>query len=289
MKRLLILSLFLACTLSVINSQEIPADTLKTTDETVQTPPDAVLAADDIEKYQPETSDISKNFIKFNLTSLAILNFSLQYERVLSKRVSAALSFSLMPENTIPVYIADQFIQVADENSDEGIDAETEDIIRNLLISSYTITPEVRFYLGKKGYGRGFYTALFYRYGHYAVSNMPIPYTNDLDEDITIDTEGEIISHTGGFLLGYQWALGKHMCLDWQMFGPHFGVSSGDFLGLPSSPLSATDQADIEEEFLKVESSLVEQTVDATANEVKMLFDGPWGGMRFAVTLGVKF
>jgi hypothetical protein len=58
---------------------------------------------------------------------------------------------------------------------------------------------------------------------------------------------------------------------------------------LPSSPLSAADQADIEEEFLKVESSLVDQTVDATANEVKMLFDGPWGGLRFAVTLGVKF
>ena len=179
------------------------------------------------------------------------MNFSLQYERVLSKSISAAASFSYMPENTIPVYIADQFIKMANENSDEGIDAETEDIIRNLLISSYTITPEVRFYLGKKGYGRGFYTALFYRYGHYEVSNVPMPYTNDLDEDITINTTGNITSHTGGFLLGYQWALGKHMCLDWQMFGPHFGVSSGDFLGLPSSPLSAQDQTDIEEEFLK--------------------------------------
>jgi hypothetical protein len=289
MKRLLILSLFLTCTLSVLNSQEIPADSLKTTDETVQTPPDAVLAADDMEKYKSETDDISKNFVKFNLTSLAVMNFSLQYERVLSKRVSAAVSFSMMPENTIPTYLADQFIKVAGDMSGESIDAETEDIIRNLLVSSYTITPEVRFYLGKKGYGRGFYTAIFYRYGHYEVSNVPIPFTNELDENITIDTRGEIVSHTGGFLLGYQWALGKHMCLDWQMFGPHFGVSSGDFLGLPSSPLSQVDQADIEAEFLKVESSLVDQTVDATADEVKMLFDGPWGGIRFAVSIGVKF
>jgi hypothetical protein len=289
MKRLLILSLFLTYTLSVLNSQEIPADSLKTTDETVQTPPDAVLAADDMEKYKSGTDDISKNFIKFNLTSLAVMNFSLQYERVLSKRVSAAVSFSMMPENTIPTYLADQFIKVAGDMSGESIDAETEDIIRNLLVSSYTITPEVRFYLGKKGYGRGFYTAIFYRYGHYEVSNVPIPFTNELDENITIDTRGEIVSHTGGFLLGYQWALGKHMCLDWQMFGPHFGVSSGDFLGLPSSPLSQVDQADIEAEFLKVESSLVDQTVDATADEVKMLFDGPWGGIRFAVSIGVKF
>ena len=289
MKRLLILSLFLACTLSVLNSQEIPADSLKTTDETVQTPPDAVLAADDMEKYKSETDDISKNFIKLNLTSLAVLNFSLQYERVLSRSISGAISFSYMPETNIPTYIADQLITQVENNSEDGIDPESEDIIRSLLISSYTFTPEVRFYLGKKRYSTGFYISLFYRYGSYSVSNLPIPYTNDLDEDITIDTEGDIKSHTGGFLLGYQWALGKHMCLDWQMFGPHFGVSSGDFLGLPSSPLSATDQADIEEEFLKVESSLVDQTVDATANEVKMLFDGPWGGLRFAVTLGVKF
>jgi hypothetical protein len=289
MKRLLILSLFLTYTLSVLNSQEIPADSLKTTDETVQTPPDAVLAADDMEKYKSETDDISKNFVKFNLTSLAVMNFSLQYERVLSRSISGALSFAYMPETNIPTYIADQVINQVDNMSDDGIGPESEDIIRNLLISSYTITPEIRFYLGQKRYGQGFYTAFFYRYGHYELSKMPIPYTNDLDEDITINTAGTITSHTGGFMLGYQWALGKHMCLDWQMFGPHFGVSSGDFLGLPSSPLSQVDQADIEAEFLKVESSLVDQTVDATADEVKMLFDGPWGGIRFAVSIGVKF
>jgi hypothetical protein len=289
MKRLLILSLFLACTLSVLNSQEIPADSLKTTDETVQTPPDAVLAADDMEKYKSETADISKNFVKLNLTSLAVLNFSLQYERVLSRSVSGAISFSYMPETNIPTYMADQLIKQVENNSEDGIDPETEDIIRSLLISSYTFTPEVRFYLGKKRYSTGFYISLFYRYGSYSVSNVPIPYTNDLDEDITIDTEGDIKSHTGGFLLGYQWALGKHMCLDWQMFGPHFGVSSGDFLGVPSASLSQQDQADIEEEFLNIDSSLFEQTVDATADEVNMGIDGPWGGIRFAVSIGVKF
>jgi hypothetical protein len=289
MKKLFILSLFLACTLSVLNSQEIPTDSLKITAETVQPTPDAAIVADDMEKYQPETSDISKNFVKLNLTSMAVMNFSLQYERVLSRSVSGALSFSYLPETNIPTYIADQVVKQAENMSEEGIGPETEDIIRNLLISSYTVTPEVRFYLGQKRYSTGFYISLFYRYGSYAVSNVPIPYTNDLNEDITIDTKGDIKSHTGGFLLGYQWALGKHMCLDWQMFGPHFGVSSGDFLGLPSSPLSPQDQSDIEAEFLKVESSLVNQTVDATASEVNMLLDGPWGGIRFAVSFGVKF
>jgi hypothetical protein len=49
MKKLFILSLFLACALSVLNSQEIPADSLKVTADTVQTTPDAALVADDME------------------------------------------------------------------------------------------------------------------------------------------------------------------------------------------------------------------------------------------------
>jgi hypothetical protein len=269
MKKLLISTLLITCMLSVISAQEV------------------AVAATDSPKA---TADISKNFIKLNLTSLPFLNFSLQYERVLSKSISAALSGSFMPETTMPAFIADQLINFAGDMSDEGsVDAQTEDLIRNLLISSYTITPEVRFYLGHNRYSTGFYTAVFYRYSHYEGSNAPIPFTTDLDEEITINTTGSITSHTGGFLLGYQWALGKRMCLDWQMFGPHFGVSSGDFLGLPSSPLSEADQAKIEDKSNDVDIPMFTPTVDATADEVKMIFDGPWGGIRFALSIGVKF
>ena len=152
MKKLLILSLFLASTLSVLSSQELPANSLKTTADKVQPAPGAAIVANDMAKYQLETDDISKNFIKLNLTSLAILNFSLQYERVFSRSVSGALSGAYMPENTIPKYIADEAIKQMNENSDEGIDPKSEDIIRNMLISSYSITPEVKFYLGKERY-----------------------------------------------------------------------------------------------------------------------------------------
>jgi hypothetical protein len=268
MKKLLLSTLLITCMLSVISAQEV------------------AVAATDSPKA---TADISKNFIKLNLTSLPFLNFSLQYERVLSRSISAALSGSFMPETTMPTFIADQLITQVENNSTDGIDPETEDIIRNLLISSYTFTPEIRFYLGHNRYSTGFYTAIFYRYSHYEASNAPIPFTNDLEEEITINTTGTITSHTGGFLLGYQWALGKRLCLDWQMFGPHFGVSSGDFLGLPSSPLSEADQAKIEDKSNDVDIPMFTPTVDATADEVKMIFDGPWGGIRFALSIGVKF
>ena len=282
MKKLLILSVFLTCTLSVLKAQETPTGTLDSQKFTADTQMTSVETQND---YTINDKP-SKNFVKFNLTSLALKNYSLQYERVLSKRVSAAVSFSIMPERTIPS--VNLLVKGVNMITDE-LDTETEDIIRNVLISSYTITPEIRFYLGKKGYSTGFYLSLFYRYGHFEASNIAIPYKNDLEEDITINTGGTITSHTGGFMTGYQWGLGKHMCLDLQLFGPHFGVSSGDFRGVPSSPLSAQDQIDIEDKFIKIDSPLLEQTITATTDEVKMLFDGPWGGIRFALALGVKF
>ncbi len=262
MKKLLISTLLIICMLSVVNGQETPV----------------------------ATPDISKNIIKLNLTSLPIKNFSLQYERVLTKSISGALTFSIMPERTMPSFVADQVVNLAGDKSDNGsIDAETEDLIRNVLFGSYAITPEVRFYPGHKGYGTGFYIALFYMYSHYELSNAPIPFTNDLDEEITINTSGKITSHTGGFLIGHQWSLGRHMCLDWQIFGPHFGISSGDIVGLPTSPLSSGDQAKFEDEANDINIPMFKPTIDATADKVKMTFDGPWGGIRFALAFGVKF
>jgi hypothetical protein len=287
MKKLLILSLFLACTLSVLTAQETPADT----------PDSREITADTQMTYAETQNDYSvsdkpsKNLIKVNLTSLPMKNFSLQYERVLTKSISAAMTFSLMPEKNMSTFIVDKAMWAVEKFVDpDGIDAETEDAFRNFSFSSYTITPEVRFYLGKKGgYGAGFYMALFYKYGHYEISNIPVPFTNDLDEDITIDFQGALVSHTGGFLMGYQWSLGKHMCLDWQMFGPHFGVSSSDFVGVPSTPLSTGDQAKIEDELININSSLIDKTIDATASEVNMGLKGPWAGIRLALSLGVKF
>jgi len=285
MKKLLILNLFLACTIAVLTAQETPPatpDSLQITADTVQIADDApMIASEPVNDYTIDDKP-SMNFIKLSLTSLPLLNFSLQYERVFSKSISGAVSFSFMPERNIP-YV-EQIIEMADFEEPEA-----EDVLRNMLVSSYTATPEIRFYLGKKGYGTGFYLSLFYRYGHYEVSNAEIPYTNDNDEDITINTAGTLTSHSGGFLMGYQWAIGKHMCIDWQMFGPHYGVSSGDFLGLPTEPLNAADQENIEEEFMNIDSPLFDQTVDASADEVKMMIDGPWAGVRFSLSFGVKF
>ena len=300
MKKLLILSLFITCTLSAINAQDVPAvaptDTVSAQEVPAIAPADtlsaqeapAIAQADTVSAQEApvvapaNTLKISKNFIKFNITSALIKNYSLQYERILSRTVSIAVSFRMMPESGIPY--TDNIFRWFDIT-----DPETQEIIENTNLGNYAITPEVRFYTGKKKYGNGFYFSLFYRYGHYTVNNALLPYDTDGGDQVILDTSGDASSHTGGFMLGAQWALGKHICLDWWILGPHFGVSSGDMISWSSDPLSEVDQQDIADALNDIELPMFEQTVNVTADKVSMIFDGPWAGIRAGLSLGVKF
>jgi len=78
MKKLLASCLLITCAIYIVTAQQLS-----------QTNPTG-----------PENT--SMNFIKVNLTSLLIKNYSLQYERVLSRSVSAAISFRIMPETGLP-------------------------------------------------------------------------------------------------------------------------------------------------------------------------------------------
>jgi hypothetical protein len=272
MKKVLILSLFITCMLTLVNAQEVP---VVVTSESVKT-------SADTSKVAAVGAKRAKNFIKFNITSALIKNYSLQYERVISRSVSVAVTFRMMAVSGIPY--SDNIIKRFDIT-----DAKTQVVIENTNVGNYAITPEIRFYTGKKRYGNGFYLGLFYRYGHYTINNALIPYDTDGGDEVTLDTSGDVSSHTGGFMLGAQWALGKHICLDWWMLGPHFGVSSGDFTSLSSGPLSEVDQQDIADEINDIDIPMFKKTVTVTSDKVRMSFDGPWGGIRAGLSLGVKF
>ncbi|MBW6501218.1 MAG: hypothetical protein K0B05_07480 [Bacteroidales bacterium] len=78
MKRLLISYLFITCAILIAGAQGV-SSTISANAETT-----------------------SMNFIKLNLTAALIKNYSIQYERILTKDFSAALSFRIMPETGIP-------------------------------------------------------------------------------------------------------------------------------------------------------------------------------------------
>ena len=47
-------------------------------------------------------------------------------------------------------------------------------IVNDAKLSNYSVTPEIRFYVGKKGYGQGFYIGPYYRYASFEVKDVNI-------------------------------------------------------------------------------------------------------------------
>ena len=229
-----------------------------------------------------KSSDFDRNFIKVNLTALPLKNFGLQYERVMTKHISLGLSVRYMPNTTLP-------FKNLILNSIEDGDTDTEDVINRFKLSNFAITPEVRFYLSKKGYGRGFYIAPFYRYANFKSDNLEVDYESDFNGEGTLNMKGKLSAHTGGFAIGAQWLLGKNLCLDWTIFGPQFGSGKGEFIGVSSVPLSQTEQEDLRQELEDLDIPLTDKTIYVDSNGASLKLDGPWAGVRFSISLGIKF
>jgi hypothetical protein len=220
------------------------------------------------------------NLFKINLTALVITNFSLQYERIINKRLSFALGFGNRPVSSLP-YKNTIVNALAD-------DPEMQSQINNMTFGSTCITPEFRFYVGKKGYGNGFYFAPFYRYATYTGNGVEFTYDNNLAKQNTLTMSGKITGNTFGLLLGVQKSLGKHICLDFY-FGPNYGTGKGDFTGKSSTPLTPEEQDDLRQTLENFEIPLTDKTITVNANGANLKLDGPFGGIRAGFAIGVKF
>jgi hypothetical protein len=222
------------------------------------------------------------NIVKVNLMALALKNYSFQYERVLTKKISVAVGVRTMPTGSLP--FQDVFV---DQFGDD--DADVESTIRDVKIGNFALTPEVRFYLNKKGYGRGFYIAPYYRFAKFNSEELPITYDGDGGTEKTIRLKGDMTTHSGGLMIGAQWHLGKVVTLDWWILGAHYGTSNGTLNGVPSSSLSQNEQTDIKNTIESLELPLTKITAEVSANNIKAIIDGPWGGVRAGLSIGIRF
>lgn len=231
------------------------------------------ISAQEIKKDTAQK--INKNLVKINLIGFSING---QYERILSKRISVSLSYRLLPSGK---FLFRGLIPVPDQ--------QTRQELNNLNIANSAITPEVRFYLGKKGYGQGFYLSPFFRSAKFDGNGIGIDFTLDNGQPATFNMEGDIKSNTFGLLLGAQWKLGKRFWLDWQIIGPHYGRAKGNIIGNSTLSLSATEQTSLANALRDIDIPLTNETVTVKANQAVLSLSGPWAGIRTGICLGFSF
>lgn len=221
------------------------------------------------------------NILKVNLFALPLKNFSFQYERVVTKHISLALGIRTMPSSTLP--FQSTFVNIADVT-----DQQTIDNLAKFKTGNLAITPEVRFYLSKKGYGRGFYIAPYYRYAKFSSEELPVEYNGSSNTN-TIRLKGDVTTNSGGLMFGVNWKVGKAVSIDWWILGAHYGTSKGTLSGTPSQALTQQEQDDLRNEIESIDIPLTKIKAEVTANSAKAIFDGPWGGIRSGLTLGIRF
>src|SRR5437868_13211022 len=169
-----------------------------------------------------------KNILKLNLFALAFKNVSIQYERVVSRKVSVAGLIRVMPKSKITFKsILKSFID----------DPDTEKQLENTNAGNISFTPEVRYYLGRKGAPHGFYIAGYATLANY---NADVPYTyTDVGITKNIQLSGHVTTVTGGFLIGAQMKLTRSIGLDFWILGPNYGTSNGNLNG--QTPLNSSE------------------------------------------------
>lgn len=232
---------------------------------------------DSLQVYQTR-----KNIVKLNATALIFRNVQFQYERVLSKRVSAALTYSFIPQGDVP--FKDQI------TGDTAADFEGDvDPFEQAEIKYSSFTPEVRFYLGKKGYGKGFYLAPFFRSSKYEFDKITVSYELDNGSSRVIDFAGDLKSNTFGLLVGAQFNIGNSFVLDWWIAGPHYGTGKGSLTGISSDTLSAEEQQSLSQELEDIDPPVIDLEYEVNSNGAKIKAAGPWGGIRGGLAIAFRF
>ncbi len=225
-----------------------------------------------------------KNIVKINVTSLAFKTFSLQYERLLGRKMSVALGVRMMPSSALPFRNA---IVNATKSEDGEDDEDLTKLFEEAKLGGLAITPEFRYYLGKEA-GRGFYLAPFVRYEHYNLS-APYSFLDASDQLVNVSFKGNMTSYGIGLMIGSQFKLAQRLTLDWWILGPYYSATQ---LSLKANNLSLTtdDQTILRESLESIEFASVKIESEVTATSASLKAKSGFGGIRaFGLCLGFKF
>ncbi len=184
-----------------------------------------------------------KNIIKTNLSSIALANYSLTYERMLTRKISASVGYRFMPSTHITQSPLGE--KVMDIVAEEGDDLSSQ--LDKLQMSGSAVTLEFRVYTGKRPGAKGFYAGL---YGRYASFKYDYPYDFEKPSGTTlVPLKGNSRGIGGGVILGGQFMIAKRLVVDLFILGGHYGSLTGKLEGLTDmSEFDEADRAELKEE-----------------------------------------
>lgn len=237
-----------------------------------------VSALDKSEKS--DKADFTKNNVKLNLFALPLKNISLQYERGLNENISVCMGVRFQPKSKLP--FANSISSAFEDGGEDG-EATVKDFFDNAKVGSWAITPEFRYYFGKKPLS-GFYVAPYARIG-----GNTLVWTNNFKMETgdikKMDFTGKVNSVYGGLLLGAQWHFGKAIVLDWWILGPSYG--SMNIKLNADADLNDLSDNDIKE--LKESFEIGNFTTEVNSNGVKVTGKMPMFGLRTGLCIGYTF
>jgi hypothetical protein len=229
-----------------------------------------------------------KNIIKGNLTSFALKNYQLTYERSLNHFMSVSASYRYMPIGSLPLKsIAKKYIDNPAINFDL------------FQMGNNALTFEGRFYLGLEKMS-GFYIAPYARFANFDLA-VPISYTYIPDATVgaiigntpitkTADLNGVIKSNSYGAYIGLQKQLLTKLVLDIWFIGGHYGSSNGalNFVAPVKLPTQAVTA--LQKTLDDTKLNPFELTSKVTQNGATADMKGPWAGFRgLGISLGLRF
>lgn len=217
----------------------------------------------------------SKNMVKLNALALTTGTVSVQYERLVSPKITIGATVNLMPKRGLP------FSNTVESFVDDKTTAAQ---LQAISMSSFSFTPEARIYFGKESF-KGFYIAPFARIASYSLE-LPVDYHYEgKDEHIIVG--GKISSFSGGIAFGAQWKLSDNIYLDWMIIGPHYGSANGSLEG--QKALNQEEQTAINDALKDLDIPVVEYEYEVNSSGAKVKLDGPWAGVRAVVGIGYRF
>lgn len=228
------------------------------------------------------------NQLKVNLLTLATGKIAVEYERMLTNRLSAGVAFALKPKGGLP------FKSTIMDKLDG--DDELLNLISGFKSSTTSITPELRFYTSKRGSARGFYLAPYVKYAKFDFS---APYVYEVEdagsyrtEEIALD--GDLKTFSAGLSLGFNFKLSKNFYLDWRLFGPGYGTAKGSVAG--KMALDADEQDGLRQALDDLKLDLadlpvkinMEHSVNNEGAEITIT-KSPWANIRSGLSIVYKF